>query len=37
MMNDMNDITNDAYNIEDYKTVEICYNKDNPDSVVTAN
>ena len=31
------DITNDQYNIEDYKTVEICYNKDNPDSVVTAN
>lgn len=33
----MNDIDNNQYNIEDYKTVEICYNKDNPDSVVTAN
>lgn len=37
-MTDMTqDITNDAYNIEDFKTIEICYNKDNPDSVVTAN
>ena len=37
-MSDMTqDITNDAYNIEDFKTIEICYNKDNPDSVVTAN
>lgn len=33
----MNDIDNNQYNIEDYKTVGICYNKDNPDSVVTAN
>ena len=31
-----NDMDN-QYNIEDYKTVEICYNKDNPDATVTAN
>ena len=34
-MNDMNE-TN-QYNIETFKTVEICYNKDNPDAIVTAN
>ena len=34
---DIDDNLDDQYNIEDYKTVEICYNKDNPDAVVTAN
>lgn len=34
---DNNDNIDNQYNIEDYKTVEICYNKDNPDATVTAN